>query len=220
MYFFLLICPSWECSQYTRASWTERFPFWWWDRLNILGKLPRLKDIHLIFLRSASWLRLLPAAARLENDKLNCLDAYDQNFCTLIATMKSLKNLDLYIWEGGSWNGILEAIANLELLECLKLNWHSSKINPSEAGLLYLANEPVRRSLLDCEIEVDVSGCDEKQNDTLIRCFFEELGLKWWKKRDDPYWKLVSSRRARNLPISPWKNLAMAEDHSLFAARE
>eukprot|EP00187_Rhodella_violacea_P011926 CAMPEP_0184712352 /NCGR_PEP_ID=MMETSP0314-20130426/2901_1 /TAXON_ID=38298 /ORGANISM="Rhodella maculata, Strain CCMP 736" /LENGTH=76 /DNA_ID=CAMNT_0027174765 /DNA_START=1459 /DNA_END=1686 /DNA_ORIENTATION=- len=67
--------------------------------------------------------------------------------------MKSLKSLELIITECGSWDELLHAVSKLELLKHFKLDWNRPSIQPSERGLLYLANGQVRHSLVSCEIQ-------------------------------------------------------------------
>mmetsp|Transcript_21387 Transcript_21387/g.52639 ORF Transcript_21387/g.52639 Transcript_21387/m.52639 type:complete len:403 (-) Transcript_21387:36-1244(-) len=162
------------------------------DQLSILGTLSRLKDLTLLFSDSASWLKLLPAASRLEKLTMVLWEDIDDDFCTLIASMKGLKYLDLFFSKGSSWDEVLHAVSNLELLETLKLSWKYASIDPSEKGLLYLAEGKVRCSLGACEIQATIlRGINAAQRrKSLIRCFEDEVSPLFDKRRKEE-WKLI-----------------------------
>mmetsp|Transcript_29 Transcript_29/g.99 ORF Transcript_29/g.99 Transcript_29/m.99 type:complete len:414 (-) Transcript_29:573-1814(-) len=172
----------------------DNFVFGSDDQLNILANLPRLKDLEILFNRRASWSKLLPTTASLEIFKMVLRDEeLDDELSEVIASMESLKRLDLDIPHGGSWDGVLRAISTLKLLEDLTLTWGCSAGDPSERGLLYLANGPVRRSLAKCEIKVGLlirNGINGQLGESLTRCFEQEVKASF-EKRDGGAWKFT-----------------------------
>jgi len=113
------------------------------DQLAILGDLSIIKDLDLTFIRSAAgsklpaWSKLLPLVSCLKELCMTLWFDYDEDFCKFIASMKGLESLDIFIWQGGNWDRVLQAIANLELLESLKLQWEFC----TKTGLLLLAKD-------------------------------------------------------------------------------
>mmetsp|Transcript_4305 Transcript_4305/g.10581 ORF Transcript_4305/g.10581 Transcript_4305/m.10581 type:complete len:99 (+) Transcript_4305:360-656(+) len=87
--------------------------------------------------------------------------------------MKRLKSLELSIYKGDSWDGLLEVISNLELLENLKYCWKQNPpTEPSKKGLLLLANGLIST----CEIEILTQhGINEQLHESLIQCFESEV---------------------------------------------
>mmetsp|Transcript_23511 Transcript_23511/g.58397 ORF Transcript_23511/g.58397 Transcript_23511/m.58397 type:complete len:142 (-) Transcript_23511:49-474(-) len=122
---------------------------------------------------------------------MSSLNSYKEDFCSLIANMKRLKSLDLSIFCAlSSWNELLRTISTLEGLENLKLCWDSTFSEPAEDGLLYIANGPVRFSLIDCEIVTHLDQISVPLRETLTRCFRDVVEPSF-EKRDGGSRKLT-----------------------------
>mmetsp|Transcript_16274 Transcript_16274/g.41897 ORF Transcript_16274/g.41897 Transcript_16274/m.41897 type:complete len:144 (-) Transcript_16274:58-489(-) len=116
---------------------------------------------------------LLPAAARLSNFDINEIDVEDQSFCKLLPKMKHLKRLNIYLaW--GNCEKLLQAVS-LMSLETLILESHVmiDMTLPSADDLLHLANGPIRRSLVNLNVQFGTD--DLVRRESLRRCFNEKL---------------------------------------------
>mmetsp|Transcript_24999 Transcript_24999/g.62553 ORF Transcript_24999/g.62553 Transcript_24999/m.62553 type:complete len:110 (-) Transcript_24999:66-395(-) len=98
--------------------------------------------------------------------------------------MKKLRSVELLMWNAEEicWNSLLQA-RSCELLEGLKLYWKGPSCILSRNGLLYLASGPIRRSLINCEIEARVFRDNEQLRQSLIRCFDEEVEPMFEKRQ-------------------------------------
>jgi len=159
------------------------------DQLEIVGNLPLVKNLHITFDGSARWLNLMPAAARLKKLFMWIGHGADEDFCRLLARMKSLKSLNISISNGGSWDGVLRAISNLDLLEDLKLKWFNLTTEPSTRGLRHLANGTVRRTLVECNIDIPVKALNVLLWESLNSCFKNEI-VPLFEKRRSGFFRL------------------------------
>mmetsp|Transcript_8253 Transcript_8253/g.20571 ORF Transcript_8253/g.20571 Transcript_8253/m.20571 type:complete len:214 (-) Transcript_8253:36-677(-) len=190
------------------SYWLTTVPL---ESLENLSNLPRLKNLEVILPKASSLLKLLSTASGL--DKLTMTFTQHCNYqslWTLISSMKNLKSLDLNMVRNGCWNGLLQAVSSLEVLEDFKLRWNVFSQLKSTDGLIYLANGPVKRSLVNCEISATImknSGgpfeglildlCSrEKLRESLLRCFNEEVE-PMFEKRIVGHRKLVVRVEAR-----------------------
>jgi len=162
------------------------------DQMTILGNLSRLEDLDLFFISLGCWLNLLPAAASLKKLFMWVGPPLDEDFYSLISSMKSLKSLELFMGEGEGWDEVLQAVANLELLETLRLTWQCCLVEATEKGLLYLANGTVRRSLVNCVIRATIASYTQRR-EYLIRCFENEVS-PLFDRKSEVDWKLILER--------------------------
>jgi len=161
-------------------------------QLTILGKLPRLKDLTLTFGDTSSLLKLLPMVAGLEKLSLTLEHGYEDSLGTLILGMRNLRSMELTLDRCGSWDGLLQAISTLECLENLELGCGISN-EPLEKGLLYLANGPARRSLVNVVIKARVDRLDAQKQESLAR-WLKENFEPMFEKGHGRVWDLAFNR--------------------------